>query len=89
MYYPCSENKGPDQLRGYREADLRLCFRICRLLVFPMRRLIRFEKKKSVVRGFYDKSIRLYDIEVDSQVGLDVVESDVSARFYEIYSIFL
>ena len=29
MYYPYSENKGADQLRGYREADLRLCFRIC------------------------------------------------------------
>ena len=28
LYYPCSENKGADQLRGYREADLRLCFRI-------------------------------------------------------------
>ena len=25
MYYPYSENKG-----GYREADLRLCFRICK-----------------------------------------------------------
>ena len=35
MYYPCSENKGADQLRGYREADLRLCFRLVRLLVFP------------------------------------------------------
>ena len=34
LYYPCSENKGADQLRGYREADLRLCFPICRLLVF-------------------------------------------------------
>ena len=22
----CCENKGADQLRGYREADLRLCF---------------------------------------------------------------
>ena len=22
----CSENKGADQLHGYREADLRLCF---------------------------------------------------------------
>ena len=32
-YYPCSENKCADQLRGYREAALRLCFRICRLLV--------------------------------------------------------
>ena len=35
LYYPCSENKGADQLRGYREADLRLCFRPSRLLVFP------------------------------------------------------
>ena len=28
LYYPSSENKDADQLRGYREADLRLCFRI-------------------------------------------------------------
>ena len=35
MYYPSSENKGADQLRGYREADLCLCFRLCRLVVFP------------------------------------------------------
>ena len=28
LYYPCSENKGADQLRGHREADLRLCFRM-------------------------------------------------------------
>ena len=34
MYYTCSENKDADQLRGYREADLRLCFRPCKLLVF-------------------------------------------------------
>ena len=26
MYYPCSENKGADQLRSYCEADLRLFF---------------------------------------------------------------
>ena len=30
LYYLCSENKGTDQLRGYREADLHLCFRICK-----------------------------------------------------------
>ena len=35
LYYPSSENKGADQLRGYREADLHLCFRQGRLLVFP------------------------------------------------------
>ena len=29
LYYPCSKNKGPDQLRGYGETDLCLCFRIC------------------------------------------------------------
>ena len=28
LYYVCRENKGADQFRGYREADLRLCFRI-------------------------------------------------------------
>ena len=33
--YPSSENKGADQLRSYCEADLRLCFRLGRLLVFP------------------------------------------------------
>ena len=37
LYYPCSENKGADQLCGYREADLRLCFRICKKPVFSQR----------------------------------------------------
>ena len=37
LYYPSSENKGTDQLRGYRGADLRLCFRICKTLVFSRR----------------------------------------------------
>ena len=35
--FPCSENKGADQLCGYREADLRLCFRICKKPVFSRR----------------------------------------------------
>ena len=30
MHYLCSEIKGADQLRGHLEADLRLCFRICK-----------------------------------------------------------
>ena len=34
LFYPYSENKDADQLRGYREADLRLCFRICENPVF-------------------------------------------------------
>ena len=34
MYYPCSENKGADQLRSNCEADLRLCFRLGKNPVF-------------------------------------------------------
>ena len=30
LQYLCNGNKSADQLRGYREADLRLCFRICK-----------------------------------------------------------
>ena len=40
LYYPCIENKGADQLHGYREADQRLCFRICKKSGFLMTRLI-------------------------------------------------
>ena len=32
LYYPCSENKGADQLCSYCEANLRPCFRICKML---------------------------------------------------------
>ena len=39
LYYLCSENKGSDQLRGYREADLCLCFRICKKNGFLTTRL--------------------------------------------------
>ena len=34
LHYLFSENKGADQLRGNHEANLRLCFRICKTLVF-------------------------------------------------------
>ena len=37
LFYLCSENKDANQLRGYREADLRLCFRICKKPVFSER----------------------------------------------------
>ena len=49
MYYPCSENKDADQLRGYREADLRLCFRISKKPVFS-RRGSNYKKYKSNYR---------------------------------------
>ena len=38
-YYLCSENKGADQLRGYREADLRLFVFAYRNVGFLMTRL--------------------------------------------------
>ena len=34
LHYLCSENEGTDQLHGYREADLRFCFCICKTLAF-------------------------------------------------------
>ena len=34
LYYPYSENKDADQLCSYCTVDLRLCFRICKSLVF-------------------------------------------------------
>ena len=34
LYYPSGGNKGADQLCGYCEAELRLCFRICKTFVF-------------------------------------------------------
>ena len=40
MYYPSSENKGADQLRGYREADLHFLFSPMQIVGFLIRRLI-------------------------------------------------
>ena len=57
MYYPCGENKGADQLRGYREADLRLCFRICKKPVFSRRGsfyLLFISKLSHCIFGFRD-----------------------------------
>ena len=48
----CSENKGADQLRGYREADLRLCFRICKKPVFLRRGSYSAPKLGRLISGF-------------------------------------
>ena len=37
MYYLCSENKDADQLCGVCEADMHLCFCICKKTVFSRR----------------------------------------------------
>ena len=52
LYYPCSENNVADQLRGYREADLRLCFRICKKPVFLRRgSFANVQKRERLARG--------------------------------------
>ena len=56
MYYPCSENKGADQLRGYREADLRLCFRIYKKSGFLMTWLIYYLVSGSDYEGSESES---------------------------------
>ena len=50
LYYPCSENKGADQLRSYCEADLRLCFRIGIKPVFiGIQHLVICKKAKKII----------------------------------------
>ena len=46
LYYLCSENKGADQLRGYRDADFHL--RFCKLKT-PV-----FSQRGSIVAGMAD-----------------------------------
>ena len=41
--YDVEETKGADQLRCYREDDLRLCFPICKKSVFSRRGSLSFE----------------------------------------------
>ena len=43
LYYLCSENKGDDRLRSYCEADLHLCFRICKMLVFFLKKRLNYQ----------------------------------------------
>ena len=48
LYYPSGENKGADQLRGFREADLCLCFQICKNPVFSRRSSYLSEHKSDI-----------------------------------------
>ena len=52
LYYPYSESKGADQLRGYREADLRLCFRICKKPVFSGRGSYILQRNGAAIKTF-------------------------------------
>ena len=56
LYYPCSENKGADQLRGYyREADLRFLFSHMQKSGFLTTRL---KCKSGLLLSLKEKSLR-------------------------------
>ena len=56
-FYPCSENKGADQLCSYCTADLRLCFRIGENPVFSLRGL---NANRVVIQLVYVRMLRLF-----------------------------
>ena len=75
LHYPYSENKGANQLRGYREADLRLCFRICKKPVFSRRgsnNVLFFHKNCKATNLYetmmYVKSSDYYDANMTANV---------------------
>ena len=61
LYYPCSENKGTDQLCGYRTADLHLCFRICKNPVFSWRGSIYFAFRKEIQYAIHSVRVSSHD----------------------------
>ena len=60
MYYPNSENKGTDQLHSYCEADLRLCFRLCRLLVSHAVAHLLFQTEKVIFMAILSAQFMFY-----------------------------
>ena len=62
----CCKNKVADQLRSYREADLRLCFRICKNPVFSRRGS--YIKAKSVEHQWYLSLVTRKPVQVSNQV---------------------
>ena len=62
MYYLHGENKGTDQLRSYREADLRLCFHICKKkTVFSKRGSLFVAAHPLVNRTAHDLGLSIID----------------------------
>ena len=62
LYYPSSDNKGADQLCSYCEADLHLCFRICKTLVFSQQLLKCFHHGIFLppIRGIYSQEPKVF-----------------------------
>ena len=90
MYYPSSENKGADQLRGYREADLRLCFRLCRLLVFPWGgSFIRYPSKQTAMTDITQFAVNKQCQRGHETGQLVLVSLGIIAHLYSLVRFFL
>ena len=81
LYYPSSENKGADQLRGYREADLRLCFRLCRLLVFP-------RGGSNTHKGLYSYNRLVFGIAASPSIWQRTMDQVLFKKTYQTPSVF-
>ena len=76
MYYPSRENKGADQLRGYREADLRLCFRICKNPVFSRR-----GSNLLFANGKTELQISIFDSATPNSTITQLPQKEISSTF--------
>ena len=79
LYYLCSENKGADQLRGYREADLRLCFRICKKPVFS--------RSGSIIKSYFFRTPNWKSCK-ETCSGYVVFFTISTVVFYSFFSMF-
>ena len=87
LYYPCSKNKGADQLRGYREADLRLCFRICKKPVFSRRGSIN-SVAFAPIKDSDQPRLRVFAVHMQKAlIGLELASECTRAGYRSIFSI--
>ena len=84
LYYWCSENKGTDQLCSYCTADLRLCFRTCKILfslvaaqIMALHFVSRYKPTKAVggLSSLKARRHRHKDITL-AMLAPDIIESD-------------
>ena len=83
LYYPSSENKGADQLRSNCEAELRLCFRLCRLLFSHV--VAHIYILFSYIKRLYDKSIIMV-LRLITKNGLHCTLNTYGMQSYHLYS---
>ena len=74
LSYPCSENKGADQLCCYCEADLRLCFRIGKYLVFMSRDSFNFHPQEVIM--MLEQSTRDFQSLIDRSLKFRTSEEE-------------